>query len=424
MAVRRISANLALDHAVALRQAAGESIVHLGFGEARLPVFPGLVDRLVSGAGRNSYGPVPGSAGALRAVAGYFDRRRLPTRPEQVVVAPGSKALLVALQLAVPGDVLLPAPCWVTYAPQAVLAGKKVFTVPIPAECGGVPDPDALREAVRAARAGGADPRVVVLTAPDNPTGTTATPDLIRRICAVAEDEDLLLVSDEIYRDLVHDPDFEYLSPAEVSPDRTVVVTGLSKSLALGGWRIGVMRFPGTEDGERMRADVASVASEVWSTLAGPMQEVLEYAFDEPAELVARRDADARLHGALARAVHDLAVKAGALVRPPTGGFYAYPDFEPLRDRLAATGVVDGASLQEHLLERHGVAVLAGVHFGDDPRGLRFRAATSVLYGDRPELQHQAMDATDPTAVPHVARALDAIESAFTALGTNPGGRP
>ena len=340
------------------------------------------------------------------------------------MVAPGSKALLVALQLAVPGDVLLPAPCWVTYAPQAVLAGKKVFGVPIPAECGGVPDPDALREAVHAARAVGADPRIVVLTAPDNPTGTTATPDLVRRICAVAEAEDLLLVSDEIYRDLLHDADFEYLSPAEVSPERTVVVTGLSKSLALGGWRIGVMRFPGTDDGERMRADVASVASEVWSTLAGPMQEVLEYAFDEPAELVARRDADARLHGALARAVHDIAVKAGALVRPPTGGFYAYPDFEPLRDRLAAVGILDGAALQDHLLEQHGVAVLAGVHFGDDPRALRFRAATSVLYGDRPELQHQAMDAADPTAVPHVARALDAVERAFTALGTSRGGRP
>ena len=414
MVIRKISPNLALDHQVSLRRAAGEPIVHLGFGEARLPVFPGLVERLAAGAGRNSYGPVPGHAGVLRAVAGYFARRALPTTEDQVIVAPGSKALLMALQLVVPGDVLLTEPCWVTYAPQALEAGKRVIGVPVPAECGGVPDPDALREAVRAARAEGADPRIVVLTAPDNPTGTTATPDLVRRICAVAEEEDLLLVSDEIYRDLVHDPDFEYLSPAEVAPSRTVVVTGLSKSLALGGWRIGAARFPADEAGLRMRADVASVASEIWSTLAGPMQEVAEYAFDEPAELVARRDADAHLHGVLARAVQDIVVKAGALSRPPTGGFYVYPDFEPLREQLAHQGVVDGESLQEHLVTHYGVAVLAGAHFGDDPRALRFRAATSVLYGDTPELQHAAMAAEDPTTVPHVAEALTAIELAFT----------
>ncbi|QFZ21571.1 pyridoxal phosphate-dependent aminotransferase [Saccharothrix syringae] len=413
MVIRKISPNLALDHQVSLRQAAGERIVHLGFGEARLPVFPGLVERLVAGASRNSYGPVPGHPGVLRAVAGYFGRRALPTDPEQVIVAPGSKALLMALQFVVPGDVLLPAPCWVTYAPQALEAGKEVIPVPIPAECGGVPDPDALREAVRAARARGANPRIVILTAPDNPTGTTATPDLVRRICAVAEEEDLLLVSDEIYRDLVHDPGFEYLSPAEVAPSRTVVVTGLSKSLALGGWRIGAARFPAVP----MRQDVASVASEVWSTLAGPLQEVAEYAFDEPAELVARRDADARLHGALARAVQDIVVKSGALSRPPTGGFYVYPDFEPLRAQLARHGVVDGASLQDHLLTR-GVAVLAGEHFGDDPGALRFRAATSVLYGNTAELQQEAMAAADPTTVPHVADALAVIERAFTEPGS------
>lgn len=416
MAVRKISPNLALDHLVSLRQAAGEPIVHLGFGESRLPVFPGLVERLAEGADRNSYGPVPGAPGVLRAFAGYCARRSLPTEPDQVVVAPGSKALLLALQLVVPGDVLLAQPCWVTYAPQAVLAGKRVFGVPVPAECGGVPDPDALRERVRQARAEGGDPRIVILTSPDNPTGTTAPADLVRRICAVAEEEDLLLVSDEIYRDVIHDPDFEYLSPAEVSPSRTVVITGLSKSLALGGWRIGAARFPADEAGRRMRADVASVASEVWSTLAGPMQAVAEYAFDEPAELVARRDADARLHGAVARAVWRIAEDAGALTRPPTGGFYVYPDFEPLREPLARRGVVDGETLQAHLLTESGVAVLAGVHFGDDARALRFRAATSVLYGGTREEQHAAMAAADPTAVPHVAESLAAIEQAFTKL--------
>lgn len=413
---RGISPNLALDQLVARRQAAGEPIVHLGFGESRLPVFPPLAERLTSGADRNAYGPVAGDDAVRAAVAGYFTRRRLPTDAAQVLLAPGSKPLLLALQLVHPGDVLLASPCWVTYGPQAKLAGKHAIGVPIPDECGGVPDPVALREAVVAARGRGQDPRIVVLTSPDNPTGTFAPPHLVRELCAVAEEEDLLLVSDEIYRDILHDPDAEFLSPAEVVPDRTIVVTGLSKSLALGGWRIGAARFPATPAGERLRDDVASVASEVWSTLAGPMQAVAEYAFSEPPEIRDRLRDDARLHGTVAKAVYDIVVASGALCRPPTGGFYVYPDFEPLRGELAGRGVTDGASLQSRLIDQHGIAVLAGVHFGDDPRALRFRAATSMLYGRTRDEQRAAQQATDPLRLPHVADALAGIEQGLRKL--------
>lgn len=413
---RGISPNLALDQLVARRQAAGEPIVHLGFGESRLPVFPPLAERLTSGADRNAYGPVAGDDAVRAAVAGYFTRRRLPTDAAQVLLAPGSKPLLLALQLVHPGDVLLASPCWVTYGPQAKLAGKHAIGVPIPDECGGVPNPVALREAVVAARGRGQDPRIVVLTSPDNPTGTFAPPHLVRELCAVAEEEDLLLVSDEIYRDILHDPDAEFLSPAEVVPDRTIVVTGLSKSLALGGWRIGAARFPATPAGERLRDDVASVASEVWSTLAGPMQAVAEYAFSEPPEIRDRLRDDARLHGTVAKAVYDIVVASGALCRPPTGGFYVYPDFEPLRGELAGRGVTDGASLQSRLIDQHGIAVLAGVHFGDDPRALRFRAATSMLYGRTRDEQRAAQQATDPLRLTHVADALAGIEQGLRKL--------
>ncbi|MEU5164603.1 aminotransferase class I/II-fold pyridoxal phosphate-dependent enzyme [Streptomyces sp. NPDC020875] len=412
----RISPNLALDQRIAERAAAGERIVHLGFGESRLPVFPPLAEALTAGADRNAYGPVVGDRGVRGAVAGYFDRRGLPTDPDQVIVAPGSKALLLALQLVHPGDVLLADPCWVTYRPQVLIAGKRAITVPIPAEAGGVPDPALLRDRIRLARLDGARPGILLLTSPDNPTGTCAEPELVRELCAIAEDEDLLVVSDEIYRDLLHDPDRPYLSPAEVIPHRTVVVTGLSKSLALGGWRIGVARFPADDAGRRLRAEVASVASESWSTLAGPMQAVAEYAYGEPPELTARLRADARLHGIVAAAVHRILTDAGAVCRPPTGGFYVYPDFAPLRDELARHGVTDGELLQHHLLEERGVAVLAGTHFGDDPKALRFRAATSMLYGATRAEQRAAQEAGDPLSLPHVAAELDRLRQGLAAL--------
>ncbi|MFE3170882.1 pyridoxal phosphate-dependent aminotransferase [Amycolatopsis sp. NPDC059090] len=412
----RMSPNLELNQIVARRRSAGDPVVHLGFGEARLPPFGPLADQLAAGARHNAYGPVAGSHEARAAVASYFGRRALPTEPDQVVAAPGSKPLLMALNLAIPGDVLLPRPAWNTYAPQAELAGKQAHAVAIPEQCGGVPDPDALRTALRSLRAKGRDPRVLVLTLPDNPTGTLAAPETVRNICSIAEEEDLFIVSDEIYRDLVHDPALPFLSPAEVAPHRTVVTTGLSKSLALGGWRIGAARFPDCRWGNEIRDRVVSVASEVWSTLAGPMQSVLAYAFAEPPELREWLAASNRLHGSVARAVHRIMVGAGATCRPPTGGFYVYPDFEPLRMRLAQHEVTDSASLFAYLLDEFGIAVLAGHHLGDDPGALRFKAATSMLYGDTVEEQRAALDSADPLRLPHIARILARLESSFGKL--------
>ncbi|MER7109832.1 pyridoxal phosphate-dependent aminotransferase [Streptomyces sp. NPDC000229] len=410
------SPNLALNQLVDERTAAGESLVHLAFGEARLPVLPQLAEQLSAGAARAAYGPVAGGAGVRRSVAGYFTRRRLPTEADRVVVAPGSKPLLMALQLAVPGDVLLPRPAWNTYGPQAEYAGKRVFGVPVPDGCGGVPEPGALRETLRQARADGHDPRLLVLTLPDNPTGTLAPPALVRELAALAREEELLIVSDEIYRDVVHDPGATpFLSPAEVAPERTVVTSGLSKSLGLGGWRIGVARFPAGETGARLRDAVVSVASEMWSTLAGPMQQVAEYAFAEPPEITERLRASARLHGAVAREVHRIAVEAGALCRPPAGGFYVYPDFEPLRATLAGRGVTDSTALARRLLDESGIVVLAGHLLGDEPRALRFKAATSLLYGDEKQ-QQQALESDDPVGLPHIAGQLDRIAEGFARL--------
>ncbi|WP_367129074.1 pyridoxal phosphate-dependent aminotransferase [Saccharothrix sp. HUAS TT1] len=411
-----IAPNLALDQLVNRRRAQGESIVHLGFGESRLPVFPPLAEHLARGARRISYGPVAGDQASRDAVAGYFDRRDLPTDAEQVVLAPGSKPLLWAVQLAVPGDVLLPCPAWNTYAPQARLAGKTVIEVPIHPDYGGVPDPDVLREAVHTARRAGHDPRILILTLPDNPTGTLAPPELVAALAEVAREEDLHILSDEIYRDLVHDPASVVLSPAAVAPERTTITTGLSKNLALGGWRVGAVRFPPSPEGDLIRAKVTSIASEVWSSLAAPMQDVAAYAFAEPPELVARLQRSARLHGRVAYAVYESLIAAGASCRRPTAGFYLYPDFEPVRESLALRGITDAKSLQQHLMDEFGIAVLSGDLLGDDPAALRFRIATSQLYGDTPDQQQEALDAGDPLAVRHVSGVLARIEESFAKL--------
>jgi aspartate aminotransferase len=416
----RLSPNLALNQAVAERRERGESIIQLGFGEARLPVLDGLVDRLVLGAQSAGYGPVAGSAASRDAVAGYFCRRGLDTDGEQIVMGPGSKPLLMALDLALDGDIVIPRPSWNSYAPQIEFAGRTPIPVDIPPECGGIPDPELLPAALAAARRRGHDPCALILNLPDNPTGTLASERLIRAIARIAESEDLILISDEIYRDLMHDPDAAFFSPADVSPSRTVITTGMSKSLAIGGWRLGAARFPASGVGELLRRRVTAVASDIWSTIGTPVQEVAAYAFSEPPEVRSHIRSSAKLHGTVAAEVHRIVTRHGARCRPPTGAFYLYPDFGDGRAHLARHGVTDSVLLQSWLLYRFGVAVLPGSALGDDPRALRVKLATSMLYGDTAEQQQAALDSDAPLELPHVRTALRRIEEAFAALSSEP----
>ena len=169
-----------------------------------------------------------------------------------MVCGPGSKPLLFGLLLAIGADVAIPRPSWVSYAAQADDRHPPAFRARRPGE-GGIPDPAALASAAAAALAAGRRIRSVVVTLPDNPTGRLPRPATVRALCEVAAAHELIIISDEIYRDLVHDPATPVLSPAQVAPERTVVTTGLSKSLALGGWRIGVARMPDGPLGERLR---------------------------------------------------------------------------------------------------------------------------------------------------------------------------
>lgn len=409
------SATLAINEKIAARRAAGQQVLHLGFGEAGLPVLPEIASALAAGASGNSYGPVAGSAAARGAAAGYFGRRGLPTAEGQVVLAPGSKALLYAALAALPGDLVLPAPSWVSYAAQAALTGKRVVRVPVPPEAGGTPDPDRLEPALSAARSGGADPRILLVTVPDNPTGTVSAADHLKRVCEIADRHGLVVVSDEIYRDLCHDP-ATHLSPAALLPERTLVTGGLSKSVALGGWRIGFARMPDGPLGRTLAGEITGIASEVWSSLAMPMQAAAAYVLDEPPVVTGHITASRRLHATVVRAVHGIFVEAGATCPAPAAAFYCYPDLGPLGPSLAARGIGNGTALAEHLLAEHGVAVLAGEHFGDDPNAYRFRVATSLLYGDAPQQRWQALRSDDPLALPWISTALAHLRSSLATL--------
>ncbi len=411
-----VSPTLAIDAEVRRRRGAGLPTVALGFGEASIPVLPELVDQLRRYADRAAYGPVGGIGELREAAAGYWTRRGIPAAADRVIVGPGSKPLLFALLRSLGGAVALPKPCWVSYAAQLDLVGQDAEHVATPAGEGGVPDPavlDALAE--RRARQG-RPLRAVLLTLVDNPTGTHARAETVRALVEVARRHDLAVISDEIYRDLLHDPADSVLSPASLAPERTYVTTGLSKSLAVGGWRIGVMLVPDVAAARRVRDDVLTLGSEVWSAAALPVQYAAAWAFDEPAVVRERVRASAALHGTMVRAVTAVFRSAGASVAEPSGAFYLYPVFSAGRAVPAARGIRTGADLAGRLLADHGVATLPGEAFGDDPERLALRIAVPTVYGSTPAQKQRALESDDPARLPWVAASLSRLGDALGAV--------
>jgi aspartate aminotransferase len=310
-----ISQTLGINELVRGRLLAGEEIVHLAFGEAGLPVPAALLDLVREGAATNGYGPVAGPQRLREAVAGYLGRRGVPSHADLIAMTPGSKPALFALVSSIAGDVVIPRPSWVSYAAHAALAGRNVLSVPI-GDGGGVPDPVALVQALDRAEAQGRKPGILIVTVPDNPTGTVAGAEQIERVLSIAAERGLTVISDEIYRDLAFDPS-RLVTPGMVMPDHVIVTGGLSKSVALGGWRIGFARFPDTARGRELRARVLSIASEVWSCIASPMAQVACHVFDEPPEVRRYVASARRLHELVSRRVHELFLRAGALCHTP-----------------------------------------------------------------------------------------------------------
>jgi aspartate aminotransferase len=396
------------------RRHRGEPVLPMAFGEAGLPAHRMLRGALARAAGFTSYGPVAGHSALREAAALYWSRRGLSTDAAAVVCGPGSKALLFGLLTAIGGDVVVTRPSWVSYAAQAHLAGRVAHFA---RGSGGVPDPDQLARTVTAARAAGRPVRSVILTLPDNPTGIVAAPAAVRAVCAVAQAHDLIIISDEIYRDLIHDQQTPFATPASFFPERTVVTTGLSKNLALGGWRLGVARMPDGALGRELRTRLLGIGSEIWSAPAGPVQQAAALAFTEPPPLVERVALSRRLHASVARAVALRFTAAGASVPEPQAAFYLYPDFSPLADVLLERhDIANDEDLAAVLLRRYGVGVLPGSVFGDQGWRLRLRVATSLLYGDTDAQRTAALNSTDPCALPWIAASLSRLEEVLADL--------
>lgn len=385
--------------------------------EPALPVLPELAERLAADADRSAPEPLGGSAALRAAACAYWTRRGLAADPADVVAAPGAQPLLLALFASAGGEVLLTRPCAAWYAPLARLAGRLAYHVPVPAECGGVPDPFALLETVGRIRAEGGRPRFLVLSVADDTTGTVAPPEILHEVCEAAAAEELTVVSDETWRDGRHDPHGTvFVGPAEMYPDRVVVLTDLAGGLTPTAWPAAVALFPRAAPGPVLRTRALSVLAALRAELPPPVAGAALWALGEPGPVRARAAAAARLYAALGGAARERTTAAGVLSRPPQTGPHFYADLGELREPLARRAITDSVDLEDRLTAVLGRPVPGGHRFGDEPDALRVRLSALSFLGPTDDLRRRALDDPDPPALPDVARALDALGAAFAEL--------
>lgn len=376
-----MSATLAIHNEVRRMRGEGRKVFHLGFGEATFPVHPKILEAFTRNATQRAYLPVAGLPELRQSVADYYERRfGLEVGPSRILVGCGSKSLIYAALQAVEGDVLLTDPCWVTYEPQVRLAGLTVRVAPTSPDDGHCLTPEGLERCLEEARAEGGNPAALILSSPNNPTGVTYPPELIESLAEVAREQELLVISDEIYA-LTTYGEVPHQSIARFYPEGTIVTGGLSKHLSLGGWRLGVAVLPAGELGTRLSRCMTGVAGAVWTTPTAPVQYAATVAYSDDQDLDAYIEACAAIHGRLTRRVFRLLRSLDVPCARPSGAFYVYPSFHKWRAALRDQhGVGTCRELCQLLLRKEEIATLPGSDFGSDPSHLALRLSTSHLH--------------------------------------------
>lgn len=354
----------------------GEQVFHMGFGESRFDVHPSLQSALATNTNKKSYLPARGLPQLLDAVASYYSSKLdQPFSNSQVLIGPGSKALIYGLQMVMDADVFLTTPSWVSYGPQAQLLGNKFQYIPSNVEDNYALDIDALDVLVKAS----SNPcKMLIINSPNNPTGEVMTDSFLQELATYCRANDIWVLSDEIYFQVCHG-DVEHVSISKYYPEATFVLGGLSKHFSIGGWRVGVALLPATDQGKQLMQKMVLFASETWSGVSAPIQYAAIEAYlghDDVEQYVA----DCReIHGIRTRYIRSALTEMGIACTSAKGGFYIAANFDHYSSSLSALGIHSAADLSKHLLQEYRIATLPGSDFGIPAATFTLRLSTSYL---------------------------------------------
>ncbi len=354
-----ISATLAINERVKELLNQGKNIFNFGLGQSPFPVPVPVVDALKLHAHEKDYLPVKGLATLREAVAEFHRKKDLvDVRPDNVLIGPGSKELMFLLQLVYYGEIIIPTPCWVSYVPQAQIAGRRIRLIHTTFEDNWQITPQQLSELCKNEH----DvfrPRILVLNYPSNPTGGSYSGNELKKIAEIAKEYEIVLLSDEIYGQLHYKG--EHISVARYYPEGTIISSGLSKWCGAGGWRLGTFTFPSNLDW--LLDSMASVASETYTSVSAPIQFAAVRAFKVGIRIERYLWHARRILRTLGEKCCKILNDGGISVHKPVGAFYLFLDFSPFAEKLGEEGINNSTILCERLLKDTGVAILPGVSF-------------------------------------------------------------
>ncbi len=357
------------DRATALREA-GRDIISLSVGEPDFATPAHVIDaaKAALDAGDTRYTPVTGTARLKRAAALHFQRDLgITADPANIIVTAGGKqAIFEAFAATVsPGDeVIVPSPWWVSYPQMVRFAGGSVVPLITHAHHGFRFDPADLEALITPST------QWLLLNSPGNPTGAVYPRKLLEGIGDVLRRHpQVLVMADDIYSPLIYS-DEPHSSFAAVCPDladRVLTVSGVSKSHAMTGFRIGVATGPAwlIEAMGRLQSNTSGNPTSI-------SQAAAVAAFEGPQGfLIEWRERFRKRRDLVVSAINAI---PGLSTPQPDGAFYCFIDAAPLMDRFG-----DDNALALHLLE-HGVAVVAASAFGGkDGFRISFAADEAVL---------------------------------------------
>ncbi|MEI6034710.1 MAG: pyridoxal phosphate-dependent aminotransferase [Verrucomicrobiae bacterium] len=358
------SLTLAIDSKAKALKAEGVDVCGFGAGEPDMDtpehIKAAAIDALNKGL--TKYTPSSGTPELRQAISKKFSLdNKLEYKSSQIIVSNGAKQSCFNAIAAVvnPGDeVVIPAPFWLSYPEMVRLVGGVPVIVNTKEENGWKMTAEEFENAMTPCT------KMVIINSPGNPTGSIYSRDELRAISEVAAEEDIYILSDEIYEKLTYDG-AEHVSIASLTPeayDLTITVNGFSKAYAMTGWRIGYLAAP-----EPIAKAIDSMQSHMTSNACSFAQygALAALTGDQQCVTDMRDEFDVRRQYMFDR----LCSISGITAVKPLGAFYVLAN-------ISSFGL-KSQSFADRLLAKANVAIVPGIAFGDD-RTVRLSYATSL----------------------------------------------
>ena len=325
----------------------GKKIYKFGFGQSPFKVPEDVVRELKNNAHQNKYLPMQGLSELRSAVAKYTSKKKnYIYKSQNVIIGPGSKELMFLLHVLFDGEIILPAPSWVSYAPQAILGRNKVQILQTKRENNWFPTASEIEEIVLKDKNKN---YLLFLNSPNNPSGQIC--ENLEEIASIAEKYNLIILSDEIYSELSFMNNYQSIS--NFCPKKTIISTGLSKWCGAGGWRLGYFLVP--DSLTEIKNMINVLASETFSAVSAPIQYAAIKAYEQDHSNYINKSKN--ILGAIGNYVYENLRSNKVLINRPQGGFYLMPEF--LNKKFNSS-----SEMCDNILNDTGVALLPGSDFG------------------------------------------------------------